>query len=381
MEIKQNQAIRNRYKIWAFVIITAMIGSSNSIYSQKKAAKASSQELAKVAILSYDDKTGTKNFAYMSESLSDAVNRSLKKNFQYRRIGAGKVKLAQNKANLTMTNAKELKKIEAIAKSTKADIIVFGEYVFDSKAKELVITTKVYLAGANNIRTLPKTRNAVDSTIFRATAIVAATLVTEINVMIVELKKKRGEATDEKPDKGKKKLTKDLSGKKSIWLSKKKSTGIVLMPTYLPENDNTGLNKISIHFRKKLKNRLYTNLSIDLLQIQKFVEYSNQTVETKFTAASLTATIGYMIPVQRFNFFGEIGGGYFIGESYAVFATAGGEVIEDTAYNAVATARLGAEFLLLPWISIGVITDYTMYYDNISPIHSLSTGIVARYFH
>ena len=376
MLIKNNTVIKSTYIKCVTTFIAFIVVSSYNLYAQK-AAGAPTQELAKVAIMSYDDKTGTKNFAYMSGSLADAVDTSLKKNFQYKRIRSGKVKLAQNKANLTMKNASDIKKMKSIAQSTRADIIVFGAYVFDEKTKELVITTKVYLAGADNIRTLPVTRNVVDNTIFKATAIVAGTLVSEINIMIADLKRKRGEKIDEKQAKGKKKLTKDLSGDKYSWYSKKEGKGVSIMKTFEPDNTENAV-RISFHIRKKIKNRLFTALSLDGILLSKFVDYASQTVETTFWALSVTATVGYMIPVKRFNFFGEIGGGYFYGANEAIFPSAGGETIEDPAYNAIATIRLGAEYLLTPRISVGLITDYTMYYDNVSPIHTLSSGVVFR---
>jgi hypothetical protein len=180
-------------------------------------------ELARVAIVPMQDRTGSKNFGYLSESLSDAINSSMQKNFLYTQIDSSEIKQAvfdleqaalvmekeaneqknffsdlfQPKLKPKSAERIQLEKIQKLAKKLNADIVIYGNYIFDEKGNEMIISTSFYFGLVNAIRPISDMRNAVDNTIFAATDKVAKTIIVEIDLMVVSFEKNHPEAVEE----------------------------------------------------------------------------------------------------------------------------------------------------------------------------------------
>ncbi len=92
-------------------------------------------ELARVAILEFQDNTGQKNYGWVKGSLPDAINSSMKDQFEFERAGrsAGKVS-----SELTP------EAVSLIAKQQALDIVIFGSYDYDAKTKMASFTANVY---------------------------------------------------------------------------------------------------------------------------------------------------------------------------------------------------------------------------------------------
>jgi hypothetical protein len=168
-----------------------------------------------VAIFSFEDQTGSRDFAYMSDSISDAINESMQKNFSYDRVNPDEAKTSLQKAKdkVQQESAKtkfkdkeeELLKIYKImAKEIKADIIIYGFFTFNSKEQKLEIKTRMFYVSSQEFADIPDISNKIDSTIFGATDKTAQNIISEIRKMTETVstpeETKTASAAEKKPD-------------------------------------------------------------------------------------------------------------------------------------------------------------------------------------
>jgi hypothetical protein len=165
-------------------------------------------DLARIAILNFDDKTESEDFKYMSGSLGDAVDASMQKNFTYERVNPADVEKIIYNAKQKLIKEKIERKIDKktderlgflkiLAKELTVDIVIFGRYNFEKSSQMMNINTNVYYAAINEIADLPVVSNKVDSTIFGATDKAAANIIAEIQKMAQQASQKN-EKTDNK---------------------------------------------------------------------------------------------------------------------------------------------------------------------------------------
>jgi len=180
-------------------------------------ADQSKGDLARIAILNFDDKTGTEDYKYMSGSLGDAVDSSMQKNFTYERVNPADVdkiiynskqKLIKEKIQgpLNKKTDERLGFLKILAKELKVDIVIFGRYTFDAASQRMSIFTNVYYVAINEVADLPVVANLVDSTIFGATDKAAANIIAEIQKMASQASEK-GDSGDKKPGTASQKVT------------------------------------------------------------------------------------------------------------------------------------------------------------------------------
>jgi len=188
---------KNTIQVFLVMFLAAGYFFANSGENPESSKTEPKGDLARIAILNFDDKTGTKDFEYMSGSLGDAVNSSMLKNFTYERVNTEDIDRViyaakQNviKDKVVKVDQKKEKKtderldfLKSLAKELKVDIVIFGRYDFDQAAQLMNIHTNVYYVAINEIADLPVVSNKVDSTIFGATDKAAANIITEIQKM------------------------------------------------------------------------------------------------------------------------------------------------------------------------------------------------------
>lgn len=112
--------------------------TSTSFVFAKTSKQPAGTELARVAILEFQDNTGQSSYGWVKTSLPDAINSSLKDQFEYERadISAGKPGKVPQSLNAET--------VGVIAKQQSIDIVVFGSYDYDPKTKLAVFTANVY---------------------------------------------------------------------------------------------------------------------------------------------------------------------------------------------------------------------------------------------
>ena len=180
------------------------------------------KNLVRVAVMNFVDEKGQKNYAYLAPSISEAVEKSLKKRFVYLKTPSGvneqtlksilkeksQEQKSQNQKNQKQksqnqrksiglnspqttsdTKSSELKKaVKTLAKRNNLDIVVFGGYYTYQKAGEdtiqIIIKPKLYLSFFGEFITLEEAANPVDSTIFNVTEAVANIIVDKVSALI-----------------------------------------------------------------------------------------------------------------------------------------------------------------------------------------------------
>jgi len=378
-------------------------------------------ELATVAIVPFLDQTGSNNYSYMPESLVDAIDISLAKNFRYERVAKRRVKLAVDKVMLDEKNRiaeknrkqsqrKKDKKdkengdqaegsedqpdqfqvVKEISKILPADIVIYGHYHYDLETDELVIQVEIYLGLVNAKTALPEVRNKVDSSLFSvATEKVAQVITDEINRMIAEHEKAgpdKGEKEEEPPG-TRKAITKKVATGRYDWGKKKVMISAIPMFSFLPAsksgvgNDGTEFNIYTIsggqvQIRLNLWPKIYTGLSVaNMYREYQYYPANQPGFNNSLEFFSAHVILGYRSHYKKLLFYTELQGGYYIG-NYQFW-------INDTSYrtpfrNPSAAARAGTEFLLLPILSIGVSLNYNFYWDLPKPMMFLSISPVVN---
>jgi len=118
------------------IVAGVLLGPLPAFAEAPKPAKPA--ELARVAILEFQDNTGQKNYGWVKTSLPDAINSSLKDQFEFQRAepAAGKTD-----KGLPELNAES---VSLMAKQQSLDIVIFGSYDYDAKTRKATFTANVY---------------------------------------------------------------------------------------------------------------------------------------------------------------------------------------------------------------------------------------------
>lgn len=324
--------------------------------------------LARVAIISFEDNTGSENYKYLSGSLREAINNSMKKNFTYEAVEFTQtdavIKDLQKTGNVQKI---DLATIKRAAKELKADVVVFGNYTYDEKENMVLFNVSIYLTMADARRDLELTKNMVDNTIFMATEKVSQNLVTNIKQMVEENRVKHAVAQKENSTKVEDKkdeklvLTKEDTNVGPTWNGKIFSWGIwmytgfgyllsdgISKSTIMDKGWDWQLAAIYLRYfpASNLQISLYSDFSFGIgnhsvLTTDPFTNASTyNTVTTIYSALKIVPSIGYRYSMTNFNFFIEAGPGIRMSLQYG------------NLYGAA--LGLGAEWLVFNNYAIGL---------------------------
>jgi len=207
---KKKKAPRTKAKTEAAKTPTAPEKESKEKTDKAKAAPqvqkaneelAAKPETAKVAIIRYDDKTGTENFGYMPDSLREAIGKALHSKFEF--VDADVAQVEQIVAQVRSQNHGKLTAQEAgeVCRLADIDILIYGNFLFNKSKNSIEIHTEISLSSTDMPRNPQPTENKVDATIFQAADKVAADIVTEITQVAREQQQAKGKTTLESDEK------------------------------------------------------------------------------------------------------------------------------------------------------------------------------------
>ncbi|MDH4198862.1 MAG: hypothetical protein OEV66_00635 [Spirochaetia bacterium] len=413
-------------------------------------------DLARIAIIPMQDRTGTENFQYLSESLSEAIHSSMQKNFLYAQIDSLEVKKAifdleqEALAVEKESNARknffldifrprrkpksveriQLEKTQKLAKKLNADIVIYGNYIFDEKSNEMVISTSLYFGLINAIRPISDMRNPVDNTIFTTTDKAAKAIIVEIDLMVVSFEKNHPEIVEKIETKMDEKaasaevLTEKTSTAFAVESSVEDEKAVSEINVESAENDSiieeppkktltkemaretTGkpieeepieMTEIAPGWEtKKMSLSLLPGFYINKTSASGFCGtcdmqlglagrywiFSRLYMGSKIDLAEIWsekvapgslalldgfATVGYSISHKRFLFSADLGMGYY-------FAP-GKTRIDNPTFGVSASA----EYLLSRSFSIGLSANAQMYYDQPNPLNFVGLGLMLNY--
>lgn len=131
------------------------------------AAEGETDDLAVIAVLPFEDKTGGNIYGYMSPSLAGAIDDSMRLLFAYRPVSNEQVEKTLTELKIKATS--DLSEVKRAAKVLGADIIIYGKFEHSKESKELWIYIFIYYTSLREVFTFEPVVNRVDSTLFGAT--------------------------------------------------------------------------------------------------------------------------------------------------------------------------------------------------------------------
>lgn len=146
-------------------------------------------DLARVGIVRFINNTNSNDFEWVEKSLPDAIDISMKARFEYVRLDEAKVQAAASqvvpgKIVSTAdgsTGARYSKEDAAlIAKTSQADILIYGNFVADHENEELVLYATIFNAASNRVIGQVENRTPINAKIFKNIDQMASEIVSEI---------------------------------------------------------------------------------------------------------------------------------------------------------------------------------------------------------
>lgn len=346
--------------------------------------KPKASDMARVAIIKYEDKTGTKNFEYMPGSLQEAITKSMHKKFEFVEADNAKVEpivaqvRAKNKGKIGPKEAAEICRLADI------DILIYGNFTFNKAENEIEIHTEISLGSTDKFRKMEPTENRVDATIFQAADKVAGDIVAEITKVALEQQQAKGKAVaDAKDKKGKTQLEK--TEKSKTWADISWNFALTPMASYpLVNRDNASIKPepgAGGYAMYRLRGRLHVGLFASFTSIRSNAK--NAPYETNLDYLSAAATAGYYFDLSpRWRWTNAIGAGYYYGR-LAVYNTCGNSTscgggafnsISQDVKNPFFMARTGIHFLIFSFLALGIEAEYRMLYDS-KPVHGIGGAL------
>jgi hypothetical protein len=349
---------------------------------KKNEAAAASADAARVAILLYDDKTGTQNFEYMPGSLKEAITNSMHEKFEFNEVDTTRVDPIVSKIRNKNKGAIGAKEAAEICRQADIDILIYGDFTFNQDAQKIEIHTNISLGSTDKFRTLPAITNPVNSTIFQAADKVATDIVAEITKVALEQQQAKGKAAE--ADKNKKTQL-EKTEKAKTWADI--NWTFALSPGSVQPLINSDVSNVktsptaSVYGMYRLKGNWHVGLFAsfsDIFSVGKRVPY-----QTEINYVGTTANVGYYFDLSaRWRWTNMLGAGYYLGQ-YSVSATCGSSNTQCFAPNTVPEtqirnpffmARTGIHFLIFSFLSLGVEAEYRMLYDS-KPMHAAGGAV------
>ncbi len=358
----------------------ALLAAVAPVFSAEEKAKGA--EMARVAIIKYVDKTGTKNFEYMPGSLQEAIGGSMHQKFEFTEADLTKVEpiVAQVRAkNKGVIGAKEAAEICRLA---DIDILIYGDFTYNKEEQEIEIHTNISLGSTDKFRLVPAVENRVDSTIFQAADKVATDIVAEITKVALEQQQAKGKAELDK----KKKTQLEKTEKSTTWADINWNFQISAGPLLpLINRANARINmegSAGVNALYRLRQAWHVGVLSSLAGIKTNSTTTGYT--TDLTIASAAIGGGYFWDISpRWRATTLIGAGYYYGKynSYnnctSPNCSSGGGGFQSENFvvkNPFFTARAGIHFLIFSFFAVGLEGEYRMYYDA-KPVNAVGGAL------
>jgi len=249
---------------------------NNSINSNNKIKQVSqTKKMARILILSYQDKTNSNYYEYLKPSLTNAAKSMMKDKFEYIEVNYNKKKkiLSYNK-----------KFIRKIAKKLNSNVVIFGHYTFNRKIKKLEIYTSLYISQDNLFLKIEKVKSKLTSQIFDSIEVVASKIVYlmyQISKNKNNIHRKKNNAYDlyskglnihyTNPQKAKEFYLKSLKEDKNYWRSLIKLGSIYNTTSEYKK----ALKKYQIAKKQLIHLQLTSSIDMALLNIKFGIVYKN----------------------------------------------------------------------------------------------------------
>jgi len=330
-------------------------------------------ELARVAIVRYEDKTESKNFGYMPDSLTEAIDKSLQRRFEYQR---------ENPKKTAATIAEFKKKHPEIdaddavdfCRMHKTDILILGKFEFDVQKNEIVVRTSISLGVQVFFRTLKERRNPVDATIFGLADLVADDIVQMlVEIAREQVQKKNLSAKEQKLQLYRSQVVTWVEPNWNLFMGGVAT--IPLSPSFT--NYRSMQPQLSLLVEHRIYRKFFVGCSADASRIR--------AAGLGIDVVAGAALVGYHLHVaNRWDIFVLAGGGYYFGKyantltcTAACPSSANAESF--TIYNPYATSRLGVNFLMTHWLSLSAFAQGGLFFDKPQPLYFAGGGLAVGF--
>lgn len=342
--------------------------------------KAKTAEMARVAIVKYQDKTGTKNFEYMPGSLQEAIGASMHQKFEFVEADMAKVEpivaqvRAKSKGNIGAKEAAEICRLADI------DILIYGDFTYNKEEQEIEIHTNISLGSTDKFRLVPAVENRVDSTIFQAADKVATDIVAEITKVALEQQQAKGKSELDK----KKKTQLEKTEKSTTWADINWNFSLTPGATYpLVSREKAQVKAepaASVLAMYRLRAKWHVGLFASFSSLRS--NSNTSPYQTNLDHLATAATLGYYFDLSpRWRLTTMLGGGYYFGKlnvyntcsstsCYSAGGTSGSEQVK----NPFFMARSGIHFLIFSFLSLGVEAEWRMLYDS-KPVQTVGGAL------
>ena len=368
MNGKQNMACRTQGAVAdtvvlrAFLRITAVLAGFFVLLPTGSPvfAAAAEKNLAKVAILTYEDETGTKNFGYMPNSLTEAIDKSLQKKFEYVREDPKKSDAARKL--IKPKGALDAKEAAAYCTKNDVQILVFGKFTYDNANRQIVVETVISLGSEEKFRKLKERTNPTDATIFALADKVADDIVAEMTAIAKEQQEKEGKAKEQK--KGEKlELMKDTA---ITWSPKKYTANLafgVIGPSGDLKDTYEDAGTLTLSASRLVWSGFYAGVFTQFFKMST-KNGATSTFSSALTTLPFTANIGYALFFwsDRFRLNAELGGGLY-GAKFEVKAS-DTVIYTRNFYNPALRVALSLHWLMFSAVSIGIELNHLQLYDK-----------------
>ena len=167
------------------------LAPSSQASSSNAAKSAEKKKLVRVAVMNFADQKGSVDYEYLSTSLSEAIEKTLRKKFAYERTSSRNNEKTLKKILKEKGKKKkdlDQKDIRELGAKQDFDVIVYGHfsarYQKKADASVIVIQPKLYLRFFKEVIILDEVTSLIDSSIFNVVDAVSAILFEEIAYLI-----------------------------------------------------------------------------------------------------------------------------------------------------------------------------------------------------
>ena len=179
--------------MWAFflaVLFFAFSWSGNLFAFASSDTLRKDKNLVRLAVMGFVNKTGSKNYKYLSVSLSEDIKKNVKKKFNYRKSSQIKnentlKKILKSKGkkriNLTLSDIRDLSEEQDL------DAVIYGDFNVQHRKRKtdlVVIQSKLYLRFFDKLIALKPAQNSLDSTVFNVTEEASFIVLNKINDLV-----------------------------------------------------------------------------------------------------------------------------------------------------------------------------------------------------
>ena len=158
-------------------------------------AQGAPADLARVAIMQFENDSKSANYEWVEKSLPDAINDSMRARFEFIRQDENKV--AAVAAKYKLVNGEYVQAdADKIARESQSDILIFGNFRLNETGDKLVLRAVIYNAQGKKVIGIVEDTTSLDSKIFKAIDRLAAGIVERIYAFALAAEKEKGKVNE-----------------------------------------------------------------------------------------------------------------------------------------------------------------------------------------